>query len=1290
MNPTTTRAVSVVPSTTTTTTSNTNTNSSTNNNNNNKNSNEDAAQENQLDFIGPSHAVKSLFSVPYATDKSISVAVHNMQGTLLIDVAETDHDDEATNAPPRDKNPTTTTTRRRPRPASFDRMLDTSPSPPPSLLENASSSDTTTKISQDTRALVSTMLNIPPEALDNNNNNYYTERHEQYHHHHHNHEAPVALLRDTTTTTTTTTTAMQEDLTSRFPPPEQYPPVSIPALPREYLQWKFRELQLMVGSDAMVYRNSTATTVRVTQAQEMQDLLHQHQDMVQRGKFQPDHRFTPTQQRGKTSYAQAVQPNHQQHQHPKTLLESSSSTSSTTGSFAAPDLDRVQLQTCIVPAPANTTALLPTMDPTSASSSSSSLPVCTVLDAYLDNIMANVPQLALCLQEKGFIRSVKLLETQDIPSTLLVPSTLDTSSSSDSFTIQKVERTAPQEPLFSPHIMEMNAATLLRFLKANCTRDNATYLLRREAGHTNIELYDVSSISAQRQRKWIWWLAMMSYRFALRLGQLTTTTTDDGAAAQRRSFRARQRSLLQNALNLLEELADMDGGKHETLCAAVAENLADTFLQTTDDNDQHHDNDHDEQEETTTTTTTQVLPGSHQPYATMSVDALNKAHDHLNHGIKTLWPLLDLSKRKSSRRRRRDHHHHHQGGSEGVAVDLVSSGSSEDDDDDEDSVVGSSSSSNNLEQQSITLQLFGLHHKLINVSLRLAEHHLKNYWSSSAMQALRTAARKMVDASSLLKGRNVDKDDYSHLETGLRYQFTWLWAHCGHFARSFAADPLWRDRGHACGDDVVSVLRDVEAAISREELTTLEPLDEEMTTLSQVNGVVCPESFDKAKAIPVAARVLNRQKQIQRDERRVLVAASICYRRSIGTLEAIKQLQSDGMNPRDRDVLNLLRQRLGDACNETGKIMLNELRRLMKQPKDKHGLDADQIVMTTKTLLCSAQYWFETGLDAFEACSDLRNIALLRCNLCQCCKFRANSNFANRQATPPGGASHAEMCLQEAADHLQAGHESLGQRDVDPMTWDMVSQELGATFLVLGVRRRQSLLGGGTTPVLIQALRLSPGKERSIVEPMEKALKIYQESGNAHQAAAAHYQLALFYSKVWTCQRDESKTRDKLASAFSHFHAAHSYFSSAPPGNESTFVILCLDLANLYSSVSGEESSWKALCRCLDTTNAFSPKAVDGAKTRSQEDWFQTMSTLATSVEDRVFKLLMGLVKIEKDANKGCSRYKDLYRVALTSKMTLQARLAQNEGIVDRIAAFHDMLSTIQEQNFKNKTSVSQ
>jgi hypothetical protein len=258
-------------------------------------------------------------------------------------------------------------------------------------------------------------------------------------------------------------------------------------------------------------------------------------------------------------------------------------------------------------------------------------------------------------------------------------------------------------------------------------------------------------------------------------------------------------------------------------------------------------------------------------------------------------------------------------------------------------------------------------------------------------------------------------------------------------------------------------------------------------------------------------------------------------------------------------------------------------------------------------------------------------------------------------------------------DNLVLAHEALGQRDTDPVTWDMVSEELAATLLVLGVRRRQSMLPSSSEPLQTQASRLSPGAEKAIVEPMERSCKIYESLGTArasHQAAAAHYQLALYFSKVWTCQRDETKTREKLSAAFMHYGLAHQYFFKHIRGNETTFVMLSLDFSNLYSSVSGEECLSRALMCCLDTRAAFSlPLAPE---------LVEQMIVLADNVEARLSKLLLSLVKIAKENNTGQSqragRYKDMYREALRRKVVTAGNITQNSKEVSSEKSQHILL----------------
>lgn len=1237
-------------------------------------SNEDNETSDNLDFIGSSSAVKSLFLLPYETSQSISVAVHNLRGTLLID-----------SDPGEQPLPSSRENRQKPY------LLQANVNE--SSCQKLESEKDGEVFDSSTQSLVvaGTSYEGTREAMALLNSVMYSSNKQ--------------LDSDGSVTPT--------------PAPESFANQYIPESPepREYLSWKFHDMNMLIGSDALIYRatndpHSTAITVRVEDASNMKALLKQHQQMVESGKFIVDHQFPNLNQAKKISYAEAVRKDFLIEQMPKdkvqearsTESEQPSETSSTidddlhqVSSFSTPNFDNLQLQSCVVSSDVKDSvgsqlrkdhnSVFPESDARKAESS----PVSTVLDTYLDNIMANVPQLALCLREKGFIQSVKLLETKAIPSRLMSSSTIDTSKP-----FEIISEASPEDEIFSPQIMEMNAATLLRFLKSNCNKDNATYLMRREAGQTNIQLYDISSISAHRQRKWLWWLSMISYRFAIRLRNIAANTKEK---ALRRNFRDRQRSLLQNTLDLLEAVADFNGSAHESLVAAVMENLADTFLCSTEEDEEEGAN---PPSKATSPIDSENIPkspppvnnvSSYQPYRKASADALHKAQDRLANGIKVLWPVLESKLNLSlgaKKNKRKD--------TEERLLKLIGepTGSESDEssnDEGTDERRRSESKVASTEQiVPIATQLVGLHRKLIDVSLRLVEIHLKNYYSSSAMQSLRIAARRIADSFYL---SNLCNENFQHNANDwnkhLQMQCIWLWEHCGHFARSFAADNLWRDRGHASGDDVISVLLDVEGAflcrdlpIRCEQSSFLLQNSKGMLSLQELSGVIFVPSKvvqriwndehryskeDNDTAICHAKDILQKQKTLQRDRRKVLVAACISYSIAIETFVDMStsiDITATQELTFDRSLLELLYQRLGDACNEVGKMLLDELRILLKSLNETKCKD-DFGIIATEPILVSAEFWFLEGLDAFQKSNDLRNVALLRCNLCQCYKLRANNTFAisspirsnsatKKAAASNGNSSHSEICLQESANHLLAAHESLGERHVDPVTWDMVSDELATTYLVLGVRRRQILIGSGNVPMASPELRLTHGKERSIIEPMERSLAIYEQMGNFHQAAAANYQLALFYSKIWTCQRDEVKTREKLGSAFKHYYSAFTYFSRSIQGNEATLCLLCLDLSSLYSIVSGKEGLTKAIKCCLDTADAFSDESIEMASSNlvTRAEWFEKMETISKTIEEKVFKLLRSLIKLEEDGNVSADEsiiYKDLYRVGLQAKL---------------------------------------
>jgi hypothetical protein len=539
-------------------------------------------------------------------------------------------------------------------------------------------------------------------------------------------------------------------------------------------------------------------------------------------------------------------------------------------------------------------------------------------------------------------------------------------------------------------------------------------------------------------------------------------------------------------------------------------------------------------------------------------------------------------------------------------------------------------------------------------------------------------------------------------------QYSWLFEYCGHFARSFAADELWRERGHTCGNDLISLFREVDSACFSVMRNCFGPEWKSKTIISVAShGQVClksltgivvlPDAFEEIEcsvlqkegcheAIRTAKTIVYSQSQIQREACLVLVSATMCYSHAIAAYQHLGMNQTSD-SPSFDNAPSLLFQRLGDVCNEIGQILLKSSRQVLVTglPDEATGRKSSGIEKShvSAIMLSAAQFWFMEGLEQFNAGRDLRNIALLRCNLCQVCKIRANTNVVL-----PGSTSDApnesEQYLQKAVDHLVLAHDALGQRETDPVTWDMVSLELASTLLVLGVRRRQSSLVGASSssnPLTMKAFRPAPGVEKSIVEPMERSVKIYESLGtalSAQQAAAGHYQLAIYYSKVWTCQRDEKLTREKLASAFNHFGVAHHYYSYHTLSNEPTFVCLSLDFSNLYSAVSDREDCLtKALAICLDCRKAFVPESIASMRNKPNfNEWVSQMETLSTNIQDRVSKLLMSLVKIEKEKSMVDDKYKNMYRQVVTHKI-LSTKKDSLSNAPPESFGIHDLLHNL-------------
>ena len=77
--------------------------------------------------------------------------------------------------------------------------------------------------------------------------------------------------------------------------------------------------------------------------------------------------------------------------------------------------------------------------------------VLTGIDCWLDNLMCNVPELAMCYHVDGIVQSYEIVKTEDIP--------------------------YREGCEFPPNVIRDLATNLLSFLKANATKEGHTYWL---------------------------------------------------------------------------------------------------------------------------------------------------------------------------------------------------------------------------------------------------------------------------------------------------------------------------------------------------------------------------------------------------------------------------------------------------------------------------------------------------------------------------------------------------------------------------------------------------------------------------------------------------------------------------------------------------------------------------------------------------------------------------------------------------------------------------------------------
>lgn len=914
----------------------------------------------------------------------------------------------------------------------------------------------------------------------------------------------------------------------------------------------------------------------------------------------------------------------------------------------------------------------------------------TCLDLYLDNVIANVPELALCLHAKGFLRGVRVLKTDSIP---YLPTCAESS-----------------EPMFDPKVIDFNASTILRFLRDNCRRDVGTYILRLSPDGEALHLYDLDAMSVERKMKWKWLLAMVSYRFAVRLGH----HTKQGSAATKAQIRSRQTKLFSSSFQLLGEIRALGGGAHDSIRAAILEHMADSHLGHAEEHRQSSGNESGRKQSVASESEeegfdlTEELQGA-MALLTSAVDILREAStreeiktssETLNFKVGDVTVPLDIPRRTETT---------------DAPLPL----------DEEEEEVGDQG----IVTDSLIMQLSGILHKAAVCACAWSAELCRDVKSDGAM----TVLERLAPGWDLWMQLRLKL-----LRTEAPGQQSGCWGEC---QTVFGTLPLlWDQLGAVFREKTRQVQRSYS---TREECTAgidsafLNVMQSVVLSLARLSVllVIGPmsEETDSGSTSPYqAVRLLkllfNYEPWGSSSDSEVLKVTAVT---GLVSLDALGCLIGASPDPKlsSSDVfklcvpgdvawcllsalcacLSLLLsclatpvassgtsagkgvvvvslglkngchqsvRVLAEACSVSGQRYLEAAAQVQKSAKIGPDTRTAFVLFSLKT----AEAILSQAYSLFHCANDLCNQATVLCNTVSLLRFKAN--FATTSSGSP--VDEPLRLLDEALRLCITAHCVLGQRGSVPDTshlsvtaqesvWDAVSYEAGCTHLCRGVLLRTHLMTtGSTSPSPTRSVR-----EKEAVESLETALRIFSALNNHRQIAASHFQLGALLVSVGS---GSSKVRER---ALLHYGEAHKYYAKWDVG--STLVLILLDMCDVYMAAYAEESDGKAgggrspsnlaamrsklggaLHALLECRTAFTPPVLSVCP----------MDALAAKVGLKLSVVLLRFLQTCQDASAGSDtkQLRDVYKhiikvqkdgLPAETACTLLLQLHQNKVVRD-------------------------
>ncbi|XP_077992007.1 erythroid differentiation-related factor 1-like isoform X2 [Glandiceps talaboti] len=694
--------------------------------------------------------------------------------------------------------------------------------------------------------------------------------------------------------------------------------------------------------------------------------------------------------------------------------------------------------------------------------------VLTGLDYWLDNLICNVPELAMCYHLNGIVQNYELLNTEEIP---------------------KLE-----DSQFSPRVIKDVAQNILSFLKSNCTKVGHTYWLFKGNNDDVVKLYDLSSLCSEAEAQWenpfSVPVAVLLYKVAKNMQQSNTKDRDKTTISK----------LLKNCLSLL------DKEKHPQIVTSASYLLSDlcipdTHLKTSqiekssdddDDDDEEEeeeeedkdDNDDDENEESCHSNTHSSSYGDGERdeensdcSKSLEVKSLSLPSKH--------WHWREIEKRGSSTSSNHDNIKARK--CEEALNYIVVGLTAIDRDLDSKSSTGRSPSHcaiefpdvSQNEHKSTTNQnddaAVSQDYKTMTVARR---QFAPGSWQEEMKLTLLQKARVVCQAyANVLMKQNKLGDVLRYLQMALMCHSAVV-----HMLSSNTESGMSSLAAilSSCGDVHVMLAGHPENVFKYKDHFVLPSQHEQILTES-IERIISANRVQWAVKWPVTVE-------------ECLVSSVRCYEASIN---------ESGSQDNPEDIMNVTR-RLGNARNELGKLYMKQAVDTAEQVQDD-----DESPSKEEEILWKKSFgYFEGALKVFDAVNDTVNQALVNCNAGRLMRICA-------QAYNIGRFSQQERhYYNKAINYYQTAMRQLG--DENSPIRESVSWELSTTYFTMATLLQDN------APLEVMA---QEEVEKNIKDCMIKALK-YCDVGEGsprqpitqYRAATIHHRLASMHHNSYRNQ----------------------------------------------------------------------------------------------------------------------------------------------------------------------------